>query len=44
MELFGRHWASVSVISHKWLETFTGGQAQLDMQIDSLPEGLHSRM
>ena len=31
--------ASVSVISHKWLETFTGEQSQLDMQIGSLPEG-----
>ena len=31
--------ASVSVISHKWLETFSGEQSQLDIQIDSLPEG-----
>ena len=31
--------ASVPVISHKWLETFSGEQSQLDMQIDSLPEG-----
>ena len=31
--------ASVSVISHKWLETFGGEQSQLDMQKDSLPKG-----
>ncbi|XP_062519288.1 uncharacterized protein LOC134194377 [Corticium candelabrum] len=31
--------ASVSVISHKWLEKFTGKQSQLEMRIDLLPEG-----
>ena len=31
--------ASVSVISHKWLEIFSREQSYLDMQIDSLPEG-----